>query len=397
MAKHALIAGGGIGGLSAALACSNAGWSVQLLEQAAAFSEVGAGIQLGPNGVKRLHAWGLMQGLSQVAAFPSCLEVKSAISGSVLGRLLLGKHAIERYGFPYATVHRADLHTLLLQALEHRGSIDLCLPQTVLSYRENPDGIELQTREGLSLYGDILIGADGLWSRVRSQMLNDGLPHFSGHLAYRALLSQDKLPVQCRSQKITIWLGPKLHLVQYPVNQGANLNVVAIVHGKLPSNLQNWSQMAVGSELVDALEDTCKAIKHLLEYVSQWSRWALCDRLPVKGAHEMARGRVALMGDSGHPMVPYLAQGAGMAIEDAYALEQVLLSEKSVNGTAATEIANLLALYASRRWKRCAQVQQRAKRNGKIFHMESPVRWARDAALKMFGERLLDLPWLYRG
>lgn len=392
--KQLLIVGGGIGGLAAALACSRAGWPVRLYEQAPAFAEVGAGIQMGPNVVRVLHRWDSAEALQAVAAFPEKLQVRNARSGAELGVLPLGAVAVQRYGAPYATIHRADLHQLLLTALQSREAVNLHLNQTLASYSEAPDKVMLHTHEGLEVEGEALIGADGLWSRVREQLLADGPPRVTGHLAYRAMVPQASLPLHLRSQSITAWLGPKLHVVQYPVRRGEWLNVVAIVQGARDGmDLTHWDHLANAAELRMKLAGACQGLRELVDAIDYWRLWALCDRAPMRSAGEQARGRVALLGDAAHPMRPYLAQGAGMAIEDAAKLGQVLTQAQD----GACDVRTQLRRYADERWQRNAQVQARSIRNGEIFHLDGPARWGRDAAMKMLGERLLDVPWLYGG
>jgi len=393
MTRQALIVGGGIGGLAGALACSRAGWPVRLFERASEFSEVGAGIQMGPNVVRVLHGWDLAAGLAAVAAFPERLQVRNAVSGAELGVLRLGPVAVQRYGAPYATIHRADLHQLLLQALRQREGLQLSLQTTVDSYTETSDAVRLHTSDGDEVEGDALIGADGLWSRIREQLLKDGPPRVTGHLAYRAMLPQHSLPQPLRSQQITAWLGPKLHVVQYPVRRGEWLNVVAIVQGRLQGDLQSWDHGTNAADLRAALAGTCSPLQALAEAVPEWRLWALCDRPPLRSAEEQARGRVALLGDAAHPMRPYLAQGAGMAIEDAAQLGKLLAP--AFDRT--PDVPALLRSYAQSRWQRNARVQARSIRNGEIFHLDGPARLGRDAALKLLGERLLDVPWLYGG
>lgn len=393
---QALIAGAGIGGLAAALACSRAGWHVRVFERAPAFSEVGAGIQLGPNVARVLQAWGLDKALAQVAAFPEQLEVRSALTGEVLATLRLGDQAVQRYGAPYATLHRADLHQLLLNAVLAQTGVQIQLNTAVERFTPTPQMVRLSTRQGSAArhelaqeeQGDALIAADGLWSGVRAQLLGDGLPRATGHLAYRALLQQCELPVRLRSNQITVWLGPKLHVVQYPVRRGEGLNVVAIIHGSISGDLQSWDHNSNADDLRAALIGTCAPLQALMEAVPEWRLWVLHDRPPVRGADEMAQGRVALLGDAAHPMRPYLAQGAGMAIEDAACLGMLL-------NQGASDLPVLLQRYAALRWQRNARVQARALRNGEIFHLDGLTRWGRDTALKVIGERLLDLPWLY--
>ena len=416
-----LIAGGGIGGLAAALACSISGNDVQLFERSPEFPEAGAGIQLGPNAVKLLHGWGLADALKSVAAFPDCLQVRSALTGNLLGRLSLGPSAVQRYGYPYATVHRADLHGLLLTALKPYPQTTLKRNTGVDTFVQNADGVtvnlggatgrESRSDLGSALmgepagdsgglqqeHGDVLVGADGLWSSVRSQLLNDGPPTATGHLAYRALISQASLPQALRSSHITAWLGPKLHVVQYPVRGGEWLNVVGIIHGRLDGSLDNWNHAANAASLRAALSGMCVPLQDLIHAMDAWRLWALCCRPLMRSAREHAQGRVALLGDAAHPMLPYLAQGAGMAMEDAAALGDCLNQNPEGGSDPDSDITTRLQRYARARWQRNARVQARAMRNGRIFHATGLVRWGRDLSMKWGGERLLDLPWLYRG
>lgn len=398
MTEKALIVGGGIGGLAGALACARAGLEVDLFERAFEFSEVGAGIQLGPNVTAVLHAWGLTDALARVAAFPGRLQVRSASSGGELGVLTLGAAAQARYGFPYATIHRADLHTLLHRALQRQTGVRLYAGSAVAAFVQREQDVVLQLADGRAAQGDLLVGADGLWSAVRAQLLHDGKPIATGHLAYRALLPQSSLPERLRSQQVTAWLGPRLHVVQYPVRGGDWLNVVAIVQGRTVGDAEHWDHSANAFELQRHMAATCVPLQDLIHAIEQWWLWPLSIRPPMRGAHEQAQGRVALLGDAAHPMLPYLAQGAGMAIEDAAELGRVLARNGATQPRAPSrDLPALLSQYARRRWQRNARVQARAIRNGHIFHASGPMRWGRDAAMKLLGESLLDLPWLYGG
>ncbi len=404
MKKQVLVAGGGIGGLAAALGASRAGWDVRLFERAAAFSEVGAGVQLGPNVVRRLQAWGLQSPLQAVAAFPARLLVRSALSGRELAELPLGATAIERYGAAYATIHRADLHGLLLAAVTKYTDTQLNLEHAIEGFTDGSTTthaipgaetvVTVRTSRGKDVEGDALVGADGLWSQTRQQLLGDALPRATGHLAYRALVPQDALPNALRTQQITVWLGPRLHVVQYPVRRGELQNLVVIAEGPAPQDMQGWDHAANATGLEHALQGACTALQHVVYGVAAagggWRLWPLCDRPPVRSGSDMARGLVALLGDAAHPMVPYLAQGAGMAIEDAAELQRALSMHD-------LEVPLRLTRYALNRWQRNARVQARATRNGRIFHAMGPVRWGRDASLRLLGARVLDLPWLYRG
>ena len=389
-----LIAGGGIGGLAAALACAQAGTEVSLFERASVFAEVGAGVQLSPNVVRVLHRWGLKQALDAVVSVPEQLQIRSAVTGAELGVLRLGDTIQARYGAPYLTVQRSDLHHVLLGELMRQDQVPLSLNSALEGFSQSDEGVTLRLRDGSTVQGDALVGADGGFSLVRQRLLNDGVPTPTGQLAYRALVAQDSLPAPLRSQHVTAWLGPQLHVVQYPVRRGEYLNVVAIVHGTLKGDLAAWDHSANAPQLQRLLAGTAPALQALVAAVPFWRLWGLSIRPPMAGAHEQAKGRVALLGDAAHPMLPYLAQGAGMAIEDAWVLSQVLHGSGPATGEA---MPARLARYANQRWQRNARVQARAIRNGKIFHAIGPVRWGRNAAMKVLGERLLDVPWLYRG
>lgn len=394
MNKQVLIAGGGIGGLAAALGAARAGWEVRLYERAAAFSEVGAGVQLGPNAVRRLQAWGLQKPLQAVAAFPDQLQVRSARHGGTLATLPLGAEMVARYGAAYATIHRADLHGLLHGAVRDCTTVQLHLGRAIAQYAESEGAIQVRLADGKEVEGDALVGADGLWSRTRTQLLGDGAPHPTGHLAYRALVPQAALPQALRSTQVTAWLGPRLHAVHYPVRRGELLNLVVIVHGPAPQDLEGWDHAANAADLETALAGTCTALQDTVRSVAAaghgWRLWPLCDRAPLGSAAQMAQGLVALLGDAAHPMPPYLAQGAGMAIEDAAQLQRALAMHDM-------DVPLRLRRYALNRWERAGRVQARSQRNGRIFHATGPVRWARDLSLRLLGGRLLDVPWLYRG
>lgn len=384
-ADDILIAGGGIGGLAAAWALARQGARVRLIEQAEAFAEVGAGIQIGPNVTRILHDWGLAADLRRVASFPHELLARDARSGRELGRLPLGERAEQVYGAPYACIHRADLHRLLLQAAQS-GGVPMALGQRLAEVTPTGTGVRVRTTQGAAHHAALLVGADGLWSRCREALGLTSPPRFSGHLAYRGLVP---LPVPAARAQVTVWMGPRLHVVHYPVQAGRALNVVAIVHGEMPADPQAWDQAAHAAHLMQALGPISRPLQQTLEAVPQWRLWALNDRPPLTAAAQMGQGAVALLGDAAHPMRPYLAQGAGMAIEDA----QVLAQCWSESGTVAERVQR----YAALRWQRNARVQARAIRNGRIFHAHGPVSWGRNLAMGVMGVRVMDVPWLYQG
>ena len=388
-----LIVGGGIGGLAAALACASKGAKPRVIERAAVFSEVGAGIQMGPNVTRTLYALGLEKKLQEVVFAPQQLQARDTESGKFLGVLRLGQRSLENYGAPYFSVHRADLHQVLLQKLVSDGDVDLSLNCEIDLIRDDVDQVTVNGRglpEGFfdSIDTEALVGADGLWSATRQYVVAKTSPRVTGLVAYRAMLSMQNLPEKLRTQDVTVWMGPRVHAVLYPVRQGESLNLVLVVKGQPPESLEAWDHQAHQRDLELAMGPVHSDLKEILAAVPEWRLWPLCDRPPVKGPFEMAKGRIALLGDAAHPMRPFLAQGAGMAIEDAAEL---------ATSWARTdlEVAKRWQLYANARWARNAKVQARSIRNGQIFHMQGPLRWGRDLALKLLGESLMDVPWLY--
>lgn len=389
MTRELLVAGGGIAGLAAAKAARQAGWEARLFEQAPAFSEVGAGLQLGPNATRVLREWGVLDDPLLRAFAPARLRVRDAGSGRELGGLSLA-NAQARYGSPYLTVHRADLHAALLRAATEAG-VRLHAGERIAGVQVDGDAVLARTGAGLQVEADALAVADGVWSDLRQQLLRDGPAPATGHVAFRALLPMPDVPARLRSNDVQAWLGPRMHLVRYPVRDGRALNIVAFAEG--PGRGQDWDQEAPVDRLQSVAASLCGELRALLDAVPQWRSWPVHDREPMRGPHEMALGRAALLGDAAHPMRPYLAQGAGMAVEDAAGLQRVLAA---CDGRV-IDVPTALRRYALNRWERCARVQQRSRRNGVIFHATGLLRMGRDLAMRAGGEALLDLPWLYRG
>ena len=390
MTLQFLVAGGGIGGLASALALARGGQRVELFEQSAVFAEVGAGIQLGPNAVRRLHALGLADALDAIAARPDTLVVRAAHDDHELARLTLGDATLQRYGAPYCCVHRADLHGVLLAAVRTHADVALNHPARLVHIEHSDDAVSIATDNARACEGDALIGADGLWSVVRAELEAPGpAPRPTGHTAWRGLLSQAALPPAQRSTQVRVWLGERLHALVYPLRGGELLNVVVLAEAAPSGDARDWDQTTSLDALQRATGRCSTTLQGYLSAVPSWRAWTLHDRAPLAGPAQMAQGRIALVGDAAHPMLPYLAQGAGMAIEDAVALAE------SLKGASGDEVPLSLQRYAQARWQRNAQVQARARRNADIFHAAGPLRVARDVAMRTLGARLLDQPWLY--
>jgi salicylate hydroxylase len=323
------------------------------------------------------------------------------VTGEVLATLPV-KDAVTTYGEPYVTIHRADLHGLLLQAAKSVG-VQVFSDTVVQRVDALPDGVTLDVLQRGRVQqhmGAIAVAADGVWSPLRQQLLGDGLPSFTGHIAYRALVAQADLPAHLRSQDVSVWMGSQAHVVSYPVRGGEYLNVVCLAEGRLLDDdandlqaLQTWnakkSEAQTLAELHQALRGACTSLTDLMSACSDWRLWPLCGRPAMHGTHEHAQRRVALVGDAAHPMLPYLAQGAGMAIEDAAELGAQLAVATN------TDASLRLQAFAQARWQRNARVQARAVRNGQIFHATGVTRVGRDIGLRLMGARLMDVPWLY--
>ena len=387
--------------MAAGFAAARAGWQAAVFERASEFSEIGAGVQLGPNVTRILQAWELGDALQQVVAFPAGLHARSMTTDEVLATLPL-KDAVSTYGAPYVTIHRADLHGLLLQASLREG-VQVHSDALVQRAHQTTDVVTLDVMHKGQLQqhkGVVAVVADGVWSPLRQQLLGDGLPAFTGHVAYRALVAQTDLPVHLRSQDVSVWMGSQAHVVSYPVRGGEYLNVVCLAEGRLLDDeahnlhaLQTWnvqkSEAQTLAELHHALRGACAPLTDLMAACRDWRLWPLCGRAAMRGSHEHVQGRVALVGDAAHPMLPYLAQGAGMAMEDAAELALQL------SHATPEDAPQQLQQFAQARWQRNARVQTRAVRNGQIFHAQGPMCVGRDMGLRLMGARLMDVPWLY--
>lgn len=391
-----LLVGGGIGGLATALALGQGGLATQLFEQSPAFTEVGAGIGLGPNAVRRLQGWGVWEALQAKGFVPSQLVVVDAKNGQQLGCLPMAKAFEQRYGAPYLTIHRADLHQVLSDAVNAQGLSALHLGYLLQDAKTDALCVNTQwlAPDGQTVWHEsqAMVGADGINSKVRELAWPSQQLQASGHWAYRTLLPRHVLPAELRSDAMGLWLGPRLHVVHYPVRGGEWLNVVVLVESNDAAQTPGWdSQRSAAQTTHDlnlALQGCCSRLQDLVRMSESWRAWALFDRHPLQSADDMAQGRLTLLGDAAHPMLPYLAQGAGMAIEDAQALAQCW-------SQAELSVEQRLQAYAQARWQRVAKVQARARRNARLFHASGVLAWGRDAAMRWGGAAVMDMPWLY--
>ncbi|WP_158291767.1 FAD-dependent monooxygenase [Lampropedia puyangensis] len=398
-----LIAGGGIAGLSASIALSMQGHTIKLIERQSNFSEVGAGLQIGPNAWRCLRAWGLEDDLREYCSLPNALMARDLHDGQTLGQVLLGARSVERYGAPYATFLRADLHKILLDRAKQSAFLSCANGYEAIDANSQDNTITVDVNGPHGWKGqvdaDALIAADGVFSTLKTRILSKEPATPSGMTAFRGTIKQSALPERLRSNAVCAWLGKHMHVVIYPVLRNEWLNVVLIVSEKL---LQRPTQRGP-ADMQATLESLTrkKPIHHELHdlflalqahgqptHGARWTEWPLSICKPIRSAEDITSGRTVFVGDAAHPMVPFLAQGAAMAIEDAEQLQQSIAQNPD-------DLTAAIAHFAQIRALRCAKVQRQSLRNGKIFHMSGASAWARDTALHLAPTWAMDKPWLY--
>jgi salicylate hydroxylase len=381
-----LIAGGGIGGLAAALALARAGVASLVLEKAPALGEIGAGIQLGPNAFHVFDRLGIGETARAMAVFIDRLRLMDAMTAEEIAHIELGEAFRARFGNPYAVIHRGDLHGVILRACREHPLIQLRTASEVVDAAQDGAQVEAILADGTRVEGAALIGADGLWSRLRARVVGDGPPRVSGHTTYRSVIPTEHMPEALRWNAATLWAGPKCHLVHYPLSGWKLFNLVVTCHNDATSPIAGEP---VGFEEVMAgfthIHPDAQAI---IRHGRDWKRWVLCDRDPVLN---WVQGRVALLGDAAHPTLQYLAQGACMALEDALCLAD------SITATPG-DVEAALHAYQQARVLRTARVQLQSRAVGEhVYHPEGAHAALRNAvmAAKTQAEWYETLAWLY--
>lgn len=385
--QEVLIVGGGIGGLAAALALSQASVPSRVLEQASQFGEIGAGIQLGPNVFKMFDRLGVRERVDTDAVFVEQLIMKDSLSAETITEVPLGGEFRDRFENPYAVSHRADVHRVLLDACRESSLVALEHSRRVAAIEDTGEGVIAVTDGGKTYQGAAMIGADGLWSRVRGHLFNDGKPRVSGHVAYRAVLPFDEFPEDLRWDAATLWAGPRNHLVHYPLRRRELFNIVAVFHDD--AYVEGWNEPGDRDALMRRFVGVDRQPMSILERVESWRMWVLCDREPTS---IWSKGRITLLGDAAHPMLQYFAQGACMAVEDA-----VCLADKIVASGHDCETA--FQAYQKERYLRTGRVQLMARFLGDIYHAEGVARELRNEMLsRRTPQQSHDgLAWLYGG
>jgi salicylate hydroxylase len=390
VSRTILIAGAGIGGLAAAKALADKDFRVVLYEQAEQLQEAGAGIQLSPNATRALIALGVAERLAPHVVAPDAVSIRQAASGREIARIPLGDDIALRYGTPYWTAHRADLQAALLDVVTAHPDIVLKTGTRVEDFALHANGVTVQLRQGIDASeerGIAFIAADGLWSRARERLTKEGSPRFRGRKAWRALLDADHVRDEFREPVIRLWLGKNAHLVHYPVSAGRKINVVAIVDDN--SAGEDWSAPGRREDILKrfSARNWITAARDLINEADTWQTWSLYDRRPRR---RWGHGAMTLLGDAAHPALPFIAQGAAMAIEDAVTLAQCFSAHEA-------EPVEALRLYERLRRRRTARVQRASRMTGRIYHLGGPLAHLRDAALaRMGGEKLRErYDWLY--
>ena len=379
-----LVAGGGIGGLAAALALVRQGFQVKVLEQAPEIGEIGAGIQLGPNAFHAFDALGVGPKARGRAVYTDYMVMHDALDEYQVGKIPTGEAFRQRFGNPYAVIHRVDVHLSLLEGAQETGRVELLTSTRAERIEQDDGGVTVYDQHGQAHRGIALIGADGVKSVVRQQFVGDPA-RVTGHVVYRAVVDKKDFPADLQWNAASIWVGPNCHLVHYPLRGGEQYNVVVTFHSR---QQEEWGVTDGSKEEVQSyFQGISPKARQLIELPKSWKRWATADREPIG---QWTYGRVTLLGDAAHPTTQYMAQGACMAMEDAVTLGEAL----RVHGNDWTKA---LDLYQRSRVARTARIVLSSREMGRIYHAKGVERLVRNELWKgRSAERFYDaMEWLY--
>ncbi len=379
-----LVAGGGIGGLAAALALVRQGFQVKVLEQAEQIGEIGAGIQLGPNAFHAFDALGVGDKARSRSVFTDYMVMHDALDEYQVGSIETGEAFRQRFGNPYAVIHRVDIHTSLLEGAVDTGKVEFLTSTRVERIEQDDTGVTVFCANGQSHRGLALMGADGGKSVVRTQYVNDP-PRVTGHVVYRSVIDKSEFPEDLKWNAASIWVGPNCHLVHYPLRGGEQYNVVVTFHSR---GTEQWGVTEGSKEEVQSyFQGICPKARQLIDLPKQWKRWATADREPIG---QWRFGRATLLGDAAHPTTQYMAQGACMALEDAVTLGEAL----RVQGN---DWVKALDLYQRSRVARTARIVLSGREMGRLYHAKGVERLVRNSLWKGRTQaRFYDaMEWLY--
>jgi salicylate hydroxylase len=357
MTDTILIAGGGIGGLAAAIGLAQRGIASTVLERSTTLGEIGAGIQLGPNAFHAFDYLGVGDAARAMAVYIDSLRLMDAMTGDEITRIPLDDAFRARFRNPYAVVHRGEMHGVFLRACQAHPLVTLCTDAGVTGYDQDGAAVTAHLANGDLITGRALIGADGLWSQVRKQLVGDGAPRVSGHTTYRSVIPADQMPEDLRWNAATLWAGPKCHIVHYPLSGWKQFNLVVTYHNDAPEPVAG--KPVSHAEVRRGFDHIAPVAQQIIDKGTDWKMWVLCDRDPILTWTE---DRVALLGDAAHPMLQYFAQGACMAMEDAVALAHCVTATPG-------DIAGALVRYQNMRRLRTARVQLQSREIGQhVYH-----------------------------
>jgi salicylate hydroxylase len=379
-----IVAGGGIGGLAAALALARRGFAVRVLEQSAELGEIGAGVQLAPNAFAAFDALGVGERARSRAVYTDRMVMMDAVDERVVGEIPTGAAFRQRFGNPYAVIHRADMHLSLLEAVQARPEVELRTSTRVERIEQDEHGVAVLDAGGGVHRGVAVVGCDGVKSALRAQLVGDPV-RVSGHVVYRAVADAADFPADLRWNAAAVWVGPNCHLVHYPLRGGEQYNVVVTFHSR---EAETWSvREGSEAEVLSYFDGICPRARQLLHLPKSWKRWATADREPIAN---WTHGRATLLGDAAHPLLQYLAQGACMALEDAVTLGEALAASGD-------DIDAGFALYERSRVARTARVVLMTREMGRIYHAHGVERLVRNELWRgRSPERFYDaLEWLY--
>ncbi len=383
-----LIAGGGIGGLAAALALSRNGFKVQVLERSRAFGEIGAGVQLGPNAFNAFDRLGVGDAARGIAVYVDRLRMMDALTAEEIAHIPLEESFRKRFGNPYAVVHRGEMHGVLFNACQADPNIELSVSSEVVDYDQDGATVAAALSNGEVVRGSALIGADGLWSKVRAKLAADGPPRVSGHSSYRSVIPVEAMPEDLRWNAATLWAGPHCHIVHYPLSGWKVFNLVCTYHSDAPEVVAG--QPVTKEEVGEGFQHVHPMARQIISHGSDWKLWVTCDRDPIT---KWTDGRVVLLGDAAHPMLQYFAQGACMALEDAVQLGDSVADFPG-------DLAAAFEDYNLRRVNRTTRVQLQSRELGKhVYHPEGAHAVLRNAVMqaKSAEDWYETLGWLYDG
>ncbi len=379
-----LVAGGGIGGLAAALALVRQGFRVKVLEQAPEIGEIGAGIQLGPNAFHAFDALGVGEKARGRAVYTDYMVMHDALDEYQVGKIPTGEAFRARFGNPYAVIHRVDVHLSLLEGAQETGRVEFLTSTRVEHIEQSPGRVMVVDQQGRTHTGQALIGADGVKSVVRQKYVGDPA-RVTGHVVYRAVVDKKDFPLDLQWNAASIWVGPNCHLVHYPLRGGEQYNVVVTFHSR---EQEEWGVREGSKEEVQSyFQGICPKARQLIDLPKSWKRWATADREPIG---QWTYGRATLLGDAAHPTTQYMAQGACMALEDAVTLGEAL----RVNGN---DFERAFDLYQRSRIARTARIVLSSREMGRIYHAKGVERLVRNDLWRgRSPERFYDaMEWLY--